>query len=69
MKVIDITRNGMTVTCYGEWESDSNAECFFEDESLDNVWCDGANSWTEVVEILTDYAVDNGTVLLGMGAV
>ena len=64
-----ITRNGQTVYCYGVWQEDSNAQCVFEDESLDGVWCDGANTWTEVVEELTAYALQEGTTLEELVAV
>jgi len=64
-----ITRNGQTVACYGEWEEDSNAHCVFEDENFDGPWCEGANSWTEAVEILTKYAAENGTVLIELSAI
>jgi len=63
-----ITRNGQEVDCYGEWEEGSNAYCVFEDEDLDGTWCEGADSWTEVVEILTQYAAERGTVLIQLEA-
>jgi hypothetical protein len=63
-----ITRNGQEVLCYGEWEEDSNAECVFENEALDGVWSEGADNWTQAVEILTAYAKANGTVLIQLGA-
>ena len=63
-----ITRNGQRVECYGEWREDSNAACVFDDESLDGVYADGAKSWTEVVEVMTEYAKRNGTTLVEASA-
>ncbi len=63
-----ITRNGQRVECYGEWREDSNAACVFDDEGLDGVYADGAQNWTEVVEVLTEYAKRNGTTLVECSA-
>ncbi len=65
---VKITRNSQTVLCYGKWEEDSNAVCVFEDEDLDGTWCEGADNWTEAVEILTKYAAERGTVLIQLEA-
>lgn len=59
-----ITRNGQKVDCYGEWKEDSNAFLIFDDESLDGIYADGADNWTEVVEKMTDYAKRHGTILV-----
>ena len=67
-KQYSITRNGQKVTCYGEWKWDSNAECVFEDERCDGIFADGADNWTEVVEIMTAFAASRGTVLVEMSA-
>ncbi|MBK8989280.1 MAG: hypothetical protein IPM39_24985 [Chloroflexi bacterium] len=65
---LSITRNGQTVLCYGEWEEDSNAICVFDDEDFDATWCEGADNWTEAVEILTAYAKRNNTTLIQLEA-
>lgn len=69
MSEVKITRNGQTVFCYGTWREDSNAQCVFDNEGLDGVWCDGAANWTEVVEELTAYARRNGTKLIELSAI
>ena len=63
-----IVKNGQAVECYGEWHEDSNAECVFDNEYLDGVFADGANSWKEAVETVTAYAKSNGTTLIQMTA-
>ena len=63
-----ITRNGQTVTCYGEWCEDSNCECVFDDETLDGIYADGGESWADVVEKLTEYAARMGTKLVELSA-
>ena len=68
MKEQKITRNGQTVACFGEWEWDSSAECIFEDETLDGIYGDGGQDWSEVVEIGTEFARNRGTVLVEMTA-
>lgn len=68
-KPTTITRNGQTVECWGEWQEDSNAYATFENEALDGTYCDGADSWTEVVEELTAYAARNNTILIQLEAV
>ena len=64
-----ITRNGQVVECYGKWREDSNAHCVFDDESLDGVWCEGANTWTEAVEKITAIAKRHHTTLIELTAV
>ena len=66
--MIQITANGQTVDCYGKWEEDSNVECVFEDERFDGVWCEGADNWIQVVNILTQYAKKHGTILIQLEA-
>lgn len=63
-----ITRNGQTVHCYGTWKEDSNCSCVFDDEELDDIYCDGGANWTEVVEELTAYAAREGTELVELVA-
>lgn len=63
-----IKRNGQAVECYGEWLEDSNAECVFDNEYLDGVFADGANSWEEAVETVTAYAKSKGTTVIQMTA-
>jgi hypothetical protein len=63
-----ITRNGQTVHCYGEWKEDSNCSCVFDDEELDDIYCDGGANWTAVVEELTAYATREGTELVELVA-
>jgi len=63
-----IKRNGQAVECYGEWLEDSNAECVFDNEYLDGVFADGANSWEEAVETVTAYAKSKGTTAIQMTA-
>ncbi len=63
-----ITRNGQKVECYGKWEEDSNAMCIFLNPALDGPWADGAKNWEEVVETLTAYAKEEGTVLIELQA-
>ena len=65
----EITKNGQTVQCYGEYREDNNYACVFEDEELDGVFAEGASSWEEAVDVLTQYALDNDTVLLELQAV
>ena len=59
-----IRKNGQSVVCYGAWEEDSNVECVFENELFDGTWCEGANSWSEAIRILTAYAKEHDTVLV-----
>ena len=63
-----IVKNGQAVECYGEWLEDSNAECVFDNEYLDGVFADGANSWEEAVETVTAYAKSKGTTVIQMTA-
>ena len=63
-----IVRNEQAVDCYGEWLEDSNAECVFDNEYLDGVFADGANSWEEAVETVTAYAKSKGTTVIQMTA-
>ena len=56
------------VDCYGEWREDSNAVCTFDDEELDGIYCEGGESWEEVVGIVKDYADLHGTTLIEMEA-
>jgi len=63
-----IEKNGQAVECYGEWLEDSNAECVFDNEYLDGVFADGANSWEEAVETVTAYAKSKGTTVIQMTA-
>jgi hypothetical protein len=63
-----IVRNEQAVECYGEWLEDSNAECVFDNEYLDGVFADGANSWEEAVETVTAYAKSKGTTVIQMTA-
>ena len=66
---VDITSsNGQTVSCYGRWREDSNAECAFDDEEFDGIYADGGRSWKDVVEKLTKYAERNGTELVQLVA-
>ena len=64
-----ITKNDQTVECYGTWDEDSNAGCVFDNEALDGYYCDGANSWEEVVDILTKYAQQHNATLIELTAI
>jgi len=64
----EITRNGQTVQCYGEWREDSNCVCLFDDETLDGIYADGAESWIDAVEKLTAFALRMGTTLIELQA-
>jgi hypothetical protein len=64
----EITRNGQTVQCHGEWREDSNCVCLFDDETLDGIYADGAESWIDVVEKLTAFALRMGTTLIELQA-
>ena len=69
---VKITRNGQEVDCYGEWREDSNAVVIGEDESgeiFEEVYADGADNWTEAVEILTAWAKRKGYTILELQAV
>jgi hypothetical protein len=58
-----ITRNGMKVYCYGDWQEDSNALVVYEDadgEDCEDFFCDGATSWTDAVSQVTAWAAKNG---------
>ena len=55
-----ITRNGMTVDCYGEWQEDSNCVVCGETANgmeLEAIWADGAENWEDAVNQLTAWAV------------
>ena len=66
--MVTITRNAQSVDCYGEWKPDSNCHCVFDDENLGGIYADGAESWTQAVEILTAHAARKHTVLIELSA-
>lgn len=68
MSEMKITKNGQTVDCYGEFHLNNNYLCTFEDEECDGVYADGAESWEEVVDKMTQYALEAETELVEMVA-
>ena len=52
---------GRSCSCYGELEENSNFEMVFDNEELDDVWCEGNpidggkfGSWYDAVVAITD---------------
>ncbi len=58
------------VDCYGEWKDDSNCEAVFDDEWIDNIYCndDDCKNWTEVVKVLAAYAKRCNTTLIELSS-
>lgn len=58
------------VECYGEWKDDSNASAVFDDEWIDNIYCndDDCQNWTEVVKVLAAYAKRCNTTLIELSS-
>lgn len=75
---VTITRNNMTVTCYGEWEETSNCVICGEFESgddMEDIWAgdgwdkeQGPANWVEVVEHLTAWAQREGHTIEELSA-
>ena len=58
------------VECYGPWLDDSNASAVFDDEWIDNIYCndDDCKNWTEVVTVLAAYAKRCNTTLVELSS-
>ena len=58
------------VECYGEWKDDSNASAVFDDEWIDNIYCndDDCKNWTEVANVLAAYAKRCNTTLVELSS-
>jgi hypothetical protein len=56
------------VECFGTWKEDSNCATVFDEEWMDGIWADGAESWQEAVDELAEYALRCGTLLIECSA-
>jgi hypothetical protein len=69
---MDITKNGQTVKCEGEFSNQHpmfEFECYFDNDIYDCVFAAGeATSWEEAVEHITQFAINNQIILLEMTA-
>jgi hypothetical protein len=78
MSHVKITRNGMTVYCYGEWQEDSNCSIvgdWANGAEMNEIWAgDGwphegmPTNWNQVVEHLTAWAKRNGHTIYELSA-
>mgnify|MGYP003644805578 FL=1 len=69
MEKTEIKHDGQEVSCFGQWEEDSNAVCIFEDKdgySFDEIFADGAVNWTDAVKKVSNWAKDNKCKLVEM---
>lgn len=75
---IEISRNEMSVSCYGEWQETSNCLIcgdWANGEEMEEIWVgdgspgeDAPQNWTEVVEHLTEWAKRNGHTIYELSA-
>lgn len=66
-----ITRNNMTVDCYGDWKEDSNCLVvgdYASGEEMEEIFADGAESWADAVEQLTAWAARCGHTIVELQA-
>lgn len=69
---MQITRNGMTVECYGEINMESNIAIegdYADGSELSTIHPNGAKCWTHAVEFLTKRAKDRGDTIFQLEAV
>ena len=72
MSEVKITRNGMTVSCYGKMEEGMNILIIgteWDGGELETTCCDSFRNWTEAVEAITKWAVKWRVVVEELSAV
>lgn len=64
-----IKRHGQEVVCFGSWHEDSNVLVvgdWADGTEMEEIWAEGAATWTQAVEIVTEWAAREGHTIMEM---